>query len=265
MDGRRAARYHRPPVEEPLLLLTNDDGIHARGLRALEDAVQGLGEIWVVAPERPQSAMSHALTLHKPMRVNQHGERRFSVTGTPTDTVFLGVLHLVPRRPALVLSGINHGANIGFDTTYSGTVAAALEAAIMGLKGIAFSHADWKEPDFSDVADPIRRVVARALENDLPSRVYLNVNIPKTPPGGLKGIRTTRLGRREWDDCIVPCTDPRGRPYYWIGGADYRHDGAPGTDCTALDEGYVSVTALTADNTSQPGLDLVDGWELDPT
>jgi 5'-nucleotidase len=244
-------------------MLTNDDGIDARGLAALEEAVAGLGEIWVVAPATGQSAMSHALTLHKPMRVNEHGERRFSVTGTPTDTVFLGVLHLLPRRPDLVLSGINHGANIGFDTSYSGTVAAALEAAIMGLKGVAFSHGDWKEPDFGPGLPWIRDIASAALANDFPSRTYLNVNVPDVPEGDIQGVRMTRLGRREWDDCIVPCTDPRGRPYYWIGGSGYTFDEIPGTDTTALADGFVSVTPLKADPTAEEAIPAFRAWGIE--
>ena len=244
-------------------MLTNDDGIDARGLAALEEAVAGLGEIWVVAPATGQSAMSHALTLHKPMRVNEHGERRFSVTGTPTDTVFLGVLHLLPRRPDLVLSGINHGANNGFDTSYSGTVAAALEAAIMGLKGVAFSHGDWKEPDFGPGLPWIRDIASAALANDFPSRTYLNVNVPDVPEGDIQGVRMTRLGRREWDDCIVPCTDPRGRPYYWIGGSGYTFDEIPGTDTTALADGFVSVTPLKADPTAEEAIPAFRAWGIE--
>ncbi len=242
-------------------MLTNDDGIGARGLAALERAVEGLGETWVVAPASAQSAMSHALTLHKPMRVDQLGERRFQVTGTPTDTVFLGVLHLLPRRPDLILSGINHGANIGFDTSYSGTVAAALEAAIMGLKGVAFSHADWKAPDFEPGLPWIRDLAARALANDFPPGTYLNVNLPDT--SDIRGVRVTSLGRREWDDCIVPCTDPRGRPYYWIGGSDFTFDPIPGTDTVATDAGYVSVTPLTADPTAREAMPALRAWGLE--
>ena len=244
-------------------MLTNDDGIGARGLAALERAVEGLGEVWVVAPASAQSAMSHALTLHKPMRLNEVGERRFSVTGTPTDTVFLGVLHLLPRKPDLVLSGINHGANIGFDTGYSGTVAAALEAAIMGLKGVAFSHADWKSPDFGPGLPWVREIAAAALHNDLPPCTYLNVNVPNAPEGGIKGVRVTSLGRREWDDCIVPCTDPRGRPYYWIGGSDYSFEPIPGTDTVAIDQGYVSVTPLTADPTAREAMPALRDWGIE--
>ena len=244
-------------------MLTNDDGIDARGLAALEQAVQGLGEIWVVGPASGQSAMSHALTLHKPMRVNSLGERRFSVTGTPTDTVFLGVLHLLPRKPDLVLSGINHGANIGFDTSYSGTVAAALEAAIMGLKGVAFSHENWRSPDFGPGLPWIREIAAAALAHDFPARTYLNVNLPDLPAADIRGVRLTGLGRREWDDCIVPCTDPRGRPYYWIGGSDYTFDEIPGTDTTALAEGFVSVTPLTADPTAREAMPAFRAWGIE--
>jgi 5'-nucleotidase len=251
-------------VTRPLILVTNDDGIEAEGLAALCEAVEPLGELWIVAPQAQQSAMSHALTLHKPLRVRELGPRRFAVTGTPTDCVFFAVFHLLPRRPDLVVSGVNHGPNIGDDVSYSGTVSAALEAAIMGIKGIAFSHLAYKHtPDFRDVAVYARELTAEVLERDLPPRVYLNVNAPNVAPGEVKGVRVTKLGMRHYDDCIVESKDPRGKPYYWVGGSGFRFEDIPGSDCNAVDEGYISITPLLADPTHAPTIDLLKSWNLE--
>jgi len=250
-------------VSRPLILVTNDDGIQASGLAALAAAVEDLGEVWVVAPEGPQSATSHALTLHKPLRLKERGERRFCLSGTPTDCVFLAVLHLLPERPSIVLSGINHGPNLGDDVTYSGTVSAALEATIMGLPGIAFSHVDTRKPDFTDAARHARSITEQVLARGLPPRVYLNVNAPPVPAGEAKGVRITRLGARYYDDCIVEAADPRGKPYFWIGGSGYRFDDVEGTDCSAVHKGYISVTALSADITHDAGLELLGDWGLE--
>lgn len=263
MDAGRASRYHRGPVAPPLLLLTNDDGLGSEGLDALTEAMSGLGEVWVVAPAGAQSAMSHALTLHKPLRVHEVAERRFSVSGTPTDSVFLATLHLLPRKPDLVLSGINHGPKVGDDVSYSGTVSAALEGCIMGLPSIAFSHIDTGEPDFSDGAAYARELAEIVLEQGLPPRVYLNVNFPKTPAGTVRGVRVTTLGSRWYDDCIVPAKDPRGKPYFWIGGSGYRFDDIPGSDCNALTDGYISVTPLSADPTATGELQRLRDWGVE--
>jgi 5'-nucleotidase len=250
-------------VSRPLILVTNDDGIDAPGLLALADSVASLGQVWVVAPEKQQSAMSHALTLHKPLRLYGEGERRYAVSGTPTDCVFVGVLHLMPERPAVVLSGVNRGANLGDDVSYSGTVSAALEAAIMGIPGIALSHVDYRSPDYRDGVDFARQLAEQVLRDGLPKGKYLNVNFPSAPRGGIKGVRVTRLGQRYYADTIVECTDPRGRPYFWIGGKDPQFNDIPGSDCNAVHEGYISVTPLHSDPTDHDGLDTLRGWGLE--
>jgi len=237
-------------MSRPLILVTNDDGIHAEGIAALASSMEPLGEVWVVAPEKAQSAQAHALTLHKPLRVKELSERRLSVSGTPTDSVFMAVLHLLPRPPSLVVSGINHGPNVGDDVSYSGTASAALEGCIMGLPSVAFSHINPKDPDFTDGALYASEIAQEVLDNGLPPRVYLNVNFPKCAPGGVKGVRVTALGKRWYDDCIVESKDPRGRPYYWIGGSGFRFEDVPGSDCNALLDGYISVTPISADLTA---------------
>ncbi len=253
----------------PLILVTNDDGFHAPGLHALTEAMERIGECWVVAPESEQSATSHALTLHKPLRHQVLGERRVALSGTPTDCVFFSVLHLLPRRPDLVVSGINRGANLADDVTYSGTVSAALEAAIMELPGIAFSLCLTRAtgelpPDWSDTAAFARTLAVEVLRQGLPKDVYLNVNVPHRPRGELRGVRPTTLGHRLYDDRIVEKADPRGRPYYWIGGAaDFLHRDLPGSDCNAVAEGYISVTPLHADPTWSDGLAMLRAWGIE--
>src|SRR5215475_11410086 len=195
-----------------VILVTNDDGVHAAGLAALAAALEDLGDVYVVAPDREQSAVGHALTLHRPLRVTQMGERRFAVNGTPSDCVNLAVLGLLPERPVLVASGINHGSNLGDDVTYSGTVSAAMEGALLGVPSVAFSLVSG---DFAEAGRVAQLVVARILVEGLPPKTLLNVNVPA---GTVRGLRTTRLGHRVYSDKIVEQRDPRGRPYYWIGG-----------------------------------------------
>src|SRR5216117_2995163 len=188
-----------------LLLVTNDDGIHAAGLAALAAALDDLGEVHVLAPEREQSACGHALTLHRPLRTHAWGERRHSVNGTPSDCVNLGVLGFLPERPVLVVSGINHGSNLGDDVTYSGTVSAAMEGTLLGVPSIAISLVEGDELEAA--ARVARQVAMRVLVSGLPPMTLLNVNVPAAP----RGIRLTRLGHRVYSEKIVEQTDPRGR------------------------------------------------------
>lgn len=233
----------------PLLLLSNDDGIHADGLRALALALEPLGELFVVAPEREQSASSHRITLTRPLRHIDLGANRHAVDGTPADCIYvaLNLKGLLPRRPDVVISGINHGPNLGADVIYSGTVAAAREAALRGLRAMAISAE--RGADFRQVAEHAVGLVERllALETPLGAPVLLNVNYPTQPP---RGVLATRLGRREYQDVLEVRTDPRGRSYYWIGGPVTAHDGAEGADTTAIDLGYASVTPLTMEMTN---------------
>src|SRR5438132_773924 len=211
-----------------VVVLTNDDGVHAPGLAALEKALAELGDVYVVAPEREQSACGHALTLHRPLRALQMGEHRFAVNGTPSDCVNMAVLGFLPETPVLVVSGINHGANLGDDVTYSGTVAAAMEATILGVPSIAVSLLDGG--DF-EIAGRVARLVAmRVLVGGLPGNTLLNVNVPVQPP---RGIRMTRLGHRVYKEKIVEQADPRGRSHYWIGGGEARWGDLEGTDLGA--------------------------------
>jgi 5'-nucleotidase len=247
------------------ILLTNDDGILAEGLSALREAIEPLGRIWVVAPEREQSATSHALTLHRPLRVRQLGPRTFAVDGTPTDCVLLacrGVPDLIEAPIALVVSGINHGANLGDDVSYSGTVAAAIEGRMMGCPAIAISLDDWRPGGFVAAGAVARTVVRSLMEHGLPDGTLVNVNVPSLSEQEIKGYKITRLGKRIYRDRIVGKTDPRGRPYYWIGGDKPTWDTQPGSDLDAVDEGYVSITPIQLDATDYRAMEGLAAWDL---
>jgi 5'-nucleotidase len=240
----------------PVVVLTNDDGVHAPGLAALEKALAELGDVYVVAPEREQSACGHALTLHRPLRALPMGERRFSVNGTPSECVNMAVLGFLHETPVLIVSGINHGANLGDDVTYSGTVSAAMEGTILGVPSIAVSLVDGG--DF-EVAGRVARLIAmRVLVGGLPGNTLLNVNVPSQPP---RGIRMTRLGHRVYKEKIVEQADPRGRSHYWIGGGEARWDDLDGTDMGAVHDGYVSLTPLHLDLTNHRALVQLADWQ----
>ena len=240
----------------PALLLTNDDGVHASGLGALAQALAELGEVYVLAPEREQSACGHALTLHRPLRVDRLGERRFAVNGTPSDCVNLGVLGFLPERPVLVVAGVNHGTNLGDDVTYSGTVSAAMEGTLLGVPSIAVSLVEGDELEHA--ARVARHVAMRVLVEGLPPMTLLNINVPAGVP---KGVRVTRLGHRVYSGKIVEQADPRGRPHYWIGAGPPAWDALDGTDMGAVHEGYAAVTPLHLDLTHHRALAQMTEWE----
>ena len=238
-----------------IVLLTNDDGVHAAGLAALAGALDGLADVYVLAPEREQSACGHSLTLHRPLRVEPVHERWFAVNGTPSDCVNLGVLGFLPARPVLVVSGINHGTNLGDDVTYSGTVSAAMEGILLGVPSIAVSLVSGG--DFAEAGRAARLVAARVLVEGLPPKTLLNVNVPVGP---LRGIRVTRLGHRVYSGKIVEQIDPRGRTHYWIGGGEAAWELLEGSDMASVNEGFVSVTPLHLDLTSHRALTDMRDW-----
>ena len=243
-------------VAMAILLVTNDDGVHAAGLATLAAALEPLGEVWVIAPEREQSACGHALTMHLPLRPHRLGERRFSLNGTPSDCVNLGVLGFLPERPALIASGINHGSNLGDDVTYSGTVSAAMESTLLGVPSIAMSQLDGHD-DFEVAARVARLVAMRALVEGLPPKTLLNVNVPAGEP---KGLRFTRLGHRVYSDKIVEHVDPRGRTHYWLGTGEPTWETLEGTDMGAVHDGFVAVTPLHLDLTNHRALAVMADW-----
>ena len=241
-----------------LVLVTNDDGVFAAGLAALAEALAPLGDVYVVAPDREQSTVGHALTLHRPLRVDRLGERRFAINGTPSDCVNLGILGLLPAEPTLVVSGINHGSNLGDDVTYSGTVSAAMEGTLLGVPSIAVSLAAPDQGSFDEAARIAQLIAMRTLTEGLPPKTLLNVNVPGGRP---KGIRFTRLGHRVYKEKVVEETDPRGKTYYWIGGGPPLWDNREATDIIAVQDGYASVTPLHLDLTHYDALQRLGQWE----
>jgi 5'-nucleotidase len=249
-------------MSRPLILLSNDDGVHAPGIAAAEEALRPLGELVVAAPDRERSATSHSISLDRPLRADEVRPGVFSIDGTPVDCVYLALLHLVPRKPDLVVSGINHGYNLGSDVFYSGTVAAAVEGSLRGVPGIAFSLERRRQPDFAPVAGFVRAFVGQVLERGagaIPQGALLNVNAPS---GTLAGYEITFLGRRVYRDLVDVRQDLRGRSYYWIGGPEAEVEDVPGSDTSAVRSGRVSVTPLGLDLTSRPLIEELTGWRV---
>jgi 5'-nucleotidase len=247
----------------PRILVSNDDGHMAEGLQALVGALEGLGEVWVAAPEVEQSASSHAISIHRPLRLREVRPRWFAVDGTPTDCSYIGINHLLKdRRPALMVSGINHGPNLADDITYSGTVAAAMEASLLGVPAIAFSLVARHGFDFGPAARFARQLVATALRQSRPPHLLVNVNVPGQ--GEPKGYAVTRLGKHSYGFDVIEKEDPRGRKYYWIGGNEYQHEDIPGSDCNAvLRDGLISVTPLHLDLTAHDLAAELARWSVE--
>ena len=249
-------------------LLTNDDGILANGLQCLTEAAEPLGDVTIVAPDREQSATSHSLTLHHPLRPVRRGERRWQVDGTPTDCVMLAVEALMSSRPDFVLSGINHGQNMGEDVLYSGTVAAAMEGLALGIPSIAISFAGGDlRADLTFLKEQVK-VLTPLLRHltalpSFPASTLLNVNLPPVPADKVRGVRLTRLGRRVYSNSITPMRDPWGRDIFWIGGGEISWEGEENSDFRAVEEGYVSVTPLHLDLTHFGMLEGAATWWRD--
>lgn len=245
------------------ILVTNDDGIHAPGITALAAALGAIGEVAVVAPDRERSAASHALTLHHPLRAEMIAPGRFAVDGTPTDCVNLGIHSLLDFHPDIVVSGINRGANIGDDVTYSGTVAAALEATLMGIPAFAISLVTKDvDADYSVAAAYAARLALELSRQGLPRDTFLNVNVPGLAPHMLKSPLITIQGKRRYEGTIVDSVDPRGRSYYWIGTADLDFHDIDGTDFAAIKRGHISITPLHLDMTNHKALKALQSWTL---
>jgi len=253
-------------AQAPLLLVTNDDGVYAPGLLALVHALEPLGEVVVLAPEHNWSAAGHTKTMHKPLRVGEvtlpDGTRALAASGSPSDCVALALLGVLERPPQLVLSGINLGANVGHDLTYSGTVAAAMEAVIGGVPGIAISLDTYEPADYTVAARFAAHLAGQVLREAPPQPLLLNVNVPALPEEEIRGVRVTRLGRRIYRDALDVRRDPRGRPYYWIGGEPPSGHAEPGTDIGALAEGYISVTPVRLDLTDHEQIARLESWAL---
>jgi 5'-nucleotidase len=241
------------------ILLTNDDGIHSDGLTKLEEALRELGDVYVVAPASEMSGASHSLTLSRPLRIRRIDERHWTVDGTPTDCVTLALNQILgpDELPDICCSGINYGANLGDDASYSGTVAGALEATILGVPGLAFSLVARENFDFTQAARFAVTAARKVLTDGLPEGTLLNINIP---PGELAGVRVTRQGIKKARPIITEHIDPRGKAYYWIGEEYYGTSAEDGTDYAAVEAGCVSVTPMRSDMTNHSALDALDLW-----
>jgi 5'-nucleotidase len=250
-------------MDKPLILVTNDDGVHAPGIRALFEAVAPLGRAVIVAPERDKSAVSHSLTMNRPLRVRELEENIFTLDGTPTDCVTLGMNKVLERRPDLLVSGINPGPNLGDDISYSGTVSAAIEGTMYGVPSLAFSLAGEAPFDYEVAAGVAWKLAAMALQFSLPPDTLLNINIPDLPAAEIRGIRFTRQGRRIYENAIQETFDPWGRKHYWIGGGTVHWSGGNNTDEHALRRRYISVTPIQLDLTNHAGIDfLKTHWQM---
>jgi len=247
-------------TEKIRILITNDDGYHSDGIIALENALSDLGDVYVVAPASEMSGASHSLTLSRPLRIRRIDARHWTVDGTPTDCVTLALNQILPpeERPHICASGINHGPNLGDDATYSGTVAGALEATILGVPGLAFSLVASRTHDFTESIRIAKQITQKAIVEGIPENTLLNINIPKGVP---KGFRITKQGFKDSRPIISEHIDPRGKLYYWIGEQRNGFHAEGGTDFEAIDEGFVSVTPMRSDLTNHQAIDLLKKWE----
>lgn len=260
---------HAMAQKRPLILVTNDDGITAPGIRTLIKAVLPLGEVVVVAPDAPQSGMGHAITVNDtlycdPIIVDDSLEiSEFSCSGTPADCVKIAVNEVLHRKPDLLVSGVNHGSNASINVIYSGTMSAAVEAGTMGIPAIGFSLLDFSyNADFSHTIDPIRHLTRQCLEHGMPQGVVLNVNFPKIDNGPFKGIKICRQANAQWVEQFDKRKSPWGRTYYWLSGEFVNLDQGQDTDQWALDNGYISVVPVQYDLTAHYAIPLINQWNL---
>ena len=255
-------------MKKPLILITNDDGISAPGIRALIQVMQEIGTVVVVAPDSPQSAMGHAITINNVLHVTKmesthENVLEYSCSGTPADCVKLAVNEVLNRRPNLVVSGINHGSNSAINVIYSGTMSAAIEAGIEGIPAIGFSFLDYDwNADFSETANFVKKIATQVLENGLPKGVVLNVNIPKLPENEIKGIKICRQANAFWVEKFDKRTNPFGKEYYWLSGNFENHDHGTDTDEWALANGYVSVVPVQFDLTAHHVISQLNEWNF---
>ncbi|MBH31976.1 MAG: 5'/3'-nucleotidase SurE [Candidatus Marinimicrobia bacterium] len=252
-------------MPEPLILVTNDDGFYANGIYALQQTLTEVGQTVVVAPEAEKSAVGHAITISDPIRISklerENGFSGYAVAGTPADCVKLGIKVVLERKPDLVVSGINRGSNVGMSVLYSGTVSAATEAVILGVPAIAISLDAWISPDYSYAGKIAKQFVKTALKKGIAPGVALNINVPKTPNGEAAGFRVTRQGTSNYEERFDKRIDPRQNVYYWMDGELVSKEEDPSVDDVALREGYVSVTPLHYNLTSDESFEQLNSWE----
>lgn len=250
-----------------LILVSNDDGVYSQGLRLLTRALKKIpnARVVVVAPDREQSAKSHSLTIHRPIRYEKISKDVFAVDGTPTDCIVLAINEILKCKPDLVVSGINRGANLGEDVHYSGTVSAAKEAVLNGVSGVALSlvlKGNHKQKHFQPASEFALKLIKKVLLNKIPEGIMLNVNIPNLPRAEMKGVTITKLGGRNYGALIVDKIDPRGRKYYWITGDETAFQNIVGSDCNAVLDKKISITPMTIDITSHQLIPKLKQWKL---
>jgi len=247
------------------ILICNDDGIESPGILALADGLSTLGNITVVAPHRERSTAGHSLTLHKPLRIKEIMPKYFAVTGTPADCVYVATRRIMSKKPDIIVSGINDGANLGNDIYYSGTVAAAREGAYWGVKSFAFSlcfgSLQREILHWASAVSFAKDIIPQALKENYPVSMIHNVNVPNLPLADIKGLKLSKQGRRYYSDEIDERIDPRHKPYYWLGGEYKGFEDIPGSDCVHVDQGFVSVTPLKVDSTDFQYLEEFKKWE----
>ncbi|MDO5509755.1 MAG: 5'/3'-nucleotidase SurE [Weeksellaceae bacterium] len=256
-------------MKKPLILVTNDDGITAPGIRKLIEIMHEIGEVYVIAPDSPQSGMGHAITINNTLHIEEMklkggAEKEWACSGTPVDCVKIAIDKILPRRPDLCVSGINHGSNSSINVIYSGTMSAAVEAGIENIPSIGFSLSDFSyHADFHAAKEHIKQIAMQVLENGLPEGTVLNVNIPKASKSELKGIRVCRQARAKWNEEFEQREDPRGRTYYWLTGRFENLDKGDDTDEWALENNYISVVPVQFDLTAYNSLQVLKSWDLE--
>ena len=244
------------------ILVSNDDGVHSKGLHILAKHLMSLGDVCMVAPDRERTAAGHSLTLHKPLRIDKIGEKIFSLNGTPTDCITLGVNNIMRGRPDLIVSGINKGGNLGDDITYSGTVSAAMEGTLLGIPSFAISQVADDDFQFDVAAEFALHLARLIIKHGLSKGTFLNVNVPNLPWSGIKGVRLTSLGKRIYDqNMIIEKVDPRGKKYYWIGSNSVKWEERKDTDNIAIEESMISITPIHLDLTDYSSIKKLKEWE----
>lgn len=255
-------------MSKPLILVTNDDSIVAPGIRFLISVMKEIGEVIVVAPDSPQSAMGHAITINNTLHLDKVNldkdiEHEYSCSGTPVDCVKMAVHEILKRKPDLCVSGVNHGSNSSINVIYSGTMSAAVEAGIEGIPAIGFSHLDYSwETDFNPIKEFVKKITLQVLKNGLPNGVVLNVNFPKTDKEAIKGIKICRQAKAMWVEEFDKRTNPQGKEYYWLTGEFVNQDKGEDTDEWALQNGFVSVVPVQFDLTAHYAIQTLNTWDL---
>lgn len=253
-------------MKKPLILITNDDGFTAKGIKSLVEAVAEFGELLIIAPDKPQSGMGHAITVNMPLRVAETDyfkkHKAYICSGTPVDCIKMGIFKS-KRTPDLIVSGINHGSNVSTNVLYSGTMSAAVEGALEGVPSIGFSLLDYDmDADFGPSMVYVKKIVKEALSKEMEKGICLNVNIPKLPLDKIEGTKVCRQARAFWDDTFDERTDPLGKQYYWLTGDFHDHDNGTDTDMSALDQNFVSIVPTQFDMTAHHAISHLNQWEL---